>query len=270
MQVGRHICESSTCMPFTFAHPAAVLPLRRFRFLLTVPLVIGSLVPDVPYYFPHRLGRLLSETHTLSGSIVICLPLGVALLVVTLLLREPLTVLLSARTRSVCLDSIERLARRPLHWPLGLLSILIGTWTHIAWDSLTHSDGWTTERVSALSAPITLFGWHTEMNHLLQYLSSAFGLLVVVFWFHGLLARAPRPIGAELLPLPVRRLVLLLVGVTALAIGGWAVWRQWYFTSYYHLGYLLLTRTIAWFALLYLMTGLVVVFNRRALPEPVS
>lgn len=255
-------------MPFTFAHPAAVLPLRRFRFLLTVPLIIGSLVPDVPYYFPHRFGRMLSDTHTLYGSFVTCLPLGMALLVLTLLLREPLTILLRARARAVCLGSIERFAARPLHWPLGLLSILIGAWTHIAWDSLTHSDGWTTARVSALSAPISLLGWHTEMNHLLQYLSSAFGLLVVALWFRAVVARSPRPATGELLPPPIRRLVLVLVCAAAMLIGAWAAWGQWYIASYYHLGYLLLTRTVAWFVLLYLAAGLLVLFNRRAVPEP--
>ncbi|MGH8269395.1 MAG: DUF4184 family protein, partial [Steroidobacteraceae bacterium] len=30
-------------MPFTLAHPAAVLPLRRIGLLRTVPLVIGAM-----------------------------------------------------------------------------------------------------------------------------------------------------------------------------------------------------------------------------------
>ena len=77
LQVVGDICDPFAAMPFTFAHPAAILPLRRSRFLQTVPLIIGSLVPDVPYYFPGRLmTRIFLDTHTLHGSIFICLPLG--------------------------------------------------------------------------------------------------------------------------------------------------------------------------------------------------
>ena len=52
-------------MPFTFAHPAAILPLRRSRFLQTVPLIIGSMVPDAPYFFPWGVAKYFYETHTL-------------------------------------------------------------------------------------------------------------------------------------------------------------------------------------------------------------
>ncbi|HEY3785130.1 MAG TPA: DUF4184 family protein [Steroidobacteraceae bacterium] len=255
-------------MPFTFAHPAAVLPLRRFRFLLTVPLVIGSLVPDVPYYFPRRIAQLWNDTHTLDGSFFICLPLGMALLVAVVLLREPLTVLLSPRARAASLRSIEEFARRPMHWPIALLSLLIGTWTHIGWDSFTHPDGWTTMRVAALGAPISIFGWGTTMSHLLQYVSSVVGLVVVAEWIRRAVRRTPEPANAELLPSRTRHAILLMVAASTALIVGMLAWRQqWYLDSYYHLCYLLLTRSIAWFGTLYLGAGLAVMFNRRALPE---
>jgi hypothetical protein len=253
-------------MPFTFAHPAAVLPLRRSRFLLTVPLIIGSLVPDLPYFFPQRLGRLLGDTHTFYGSFAACLPLGMALLLVTVVLREPLTVLLSARARYKCLRSIYRFTERPLHWPIALLSILIGAWTHIAWDSFTHPLGWTAVRVQALNQPVSLFGWNTELSHLLQYVSSVFGLAVLALWIHGMLARVPTAVDSD--PRSRARWGLLLtIGVAAVLIGVIRALLVWHFGTYYHLGYLLLTRTIAWFAALYLAVGLAVMFN-RPLPEP--
>jgi hypothetical protein len=249
-------------MPFTFAHPAAVLPLRRSRFLLTVPLIIGSLVPDAPYFFPAHWARMLGDTHTLYGSISICIPLGMAFLVATLLLREPLTVLLGARARYVCRRAIERFAERPLHWPIALLSILIGAWTHIAWDSFTHPLGWTTLRVAALSAPISLFGWDTEVSHLLQYVSSIFGLVVCGIWFHHRLAAVPpEVVRDDPRPRP-RWLVLTMIGGAAVLIGVVRALLVWHFGSYYHLGYLLLTRTISWFSVLYLAAGFAVMFNR--------
>jgi len=255
-------------MPFTFAHPAAILPLRRFRFLQTVPLIIGSLVPDVPYFFPARIGWRFPDTHTLSGSFGICVPLGMALLVLTVLLRAPLTVLLPARVRWICLRSIERFTARPLHWPLALLSILIGAWRHIAWDSITHQTGWTAARVAALSAPVSLFGWDTATAHLLQYLSSVFGLVVLALWFRSLLNRVPAAIGADQSRPRASWLVLMMISLTSLSIGVSRVYLAWHASSYYHLGYLLTTRTIGWFAVLYLAAGIVTLLSRRLEPEP--
>jgi hypothetical protein len=257
-------------MPFTFAHPAAILPLRRFRFLQTVPLIIGSLVPDVPYFFPTRVGRALPDTHTFYGSYTICLPLGMALLLLTLFLREPLTVLLGARARWICLRSIERFNARPLHWPIAMVSILVGSWTHIAWDSTTHQSGWTVARVEALSAPVSIFGWDTATSHLLQYLSSIFGLVVLAFWFRSLLQHVPTAVGADQAHPRARWLVLAMIVLAAVLIGASRALLAWHSGTYYRLGYLLLTRTIGWLALLYLAAGLIVLIGRRLEPEPAS
>lgn len=62
-------------LPFTFSHPAAVLPLRRFGDLSA--LVIGSMVPDAGYLLILELPRQL--THGCLGLIVFCLPVGLAL-----------------------------------------------------------------------------------------------------------------------------------------------------------------------------------------------
>ena len=66
-------------MPFTLAHPAAVLPLRRFcpRFLNFPALVVGSVGPDAGYAF----GWLGADqvSHRFLGSFVFCLPVGLVL-----------------------------------------------------------------------------------------------------------------------------------------------------------------------------------------------
>jgi hypothetical protein len=271
LQAAGDICESFPVMPFTFAHPAAILPLRRSRFLQTVPLIIGSLVPDLPYFFPTRFGRAyFPDTHTLYGSFSICLPLGMALLIAILLLREPLTVLLGSRARWICLRSIERFTARPLHWPIALFSILIGSWTHIAWDSVTHQTGWTATRVAALSAPVSVFGWDTATSHLLQYVSSVFGLVVLAIWFRSLVLRVPASVSEDQARPGARWLVLALILIVSLLIGVSRAYLAWHDSSYYRLGYLLLTRTIGWFMVLYLAAGIMAMFRRgsRLLPAP--
>ena len=269
MRVTANICESSDVMPFTFAHPAAILPLRRSRFLQTVPLIIGSMVPDAPYFFPLWAAKYFLETHTLSSSFTVDVPLGMAILIATLLLKEPLTILLGARVRFTCLRSIERFYERPLHWPIALFSILIGAWTHIAWDSVTHQTGWTAERVAALSAPVSIFGWDTETSHLLQYLSSVFGLVVLVLWFRTLLKRVPDQVATDSSRPGAQWWLLALLAFGSLAIGGsraWAAWNSGITISYYRVAYLLLTRTIGWFVALYLVTGIIVLLSRRRRP----
>ena len=72
-------------MPFTLAHPAAVLPLRGLPHLRMAPLVVGTLVPDLPYYLPWailplRMNRYAALTHVFAGSFTIDLLLGYAFL----------------------------------------------------------------------------------------------------------------------------------------------------------------------------------------------
>lgn len=77
-------------MPWTFAHPAAVLPLRRFcpRYLNFPALMTGALMPDLGYYIPGA--DFATHAHSFQGSVEVCLPAGLAVLCVFLVLRKPL------------------------------------------------------------------------------------------------------------------------------------------------------------------------------------
>src|SRR5215469_5858432 len=126
-------------MPFTLAHPAAVLPLRRVRLLRTAPLIVGALIPDLPYYLP--------ASHTFEGSLTSDLLFGYLALGSIFLLRQPLTALLSARARLLCLNALAPFNRRWREWALAAAAIVLGVWTHLLWDSFTHLDGWFVHRV---------------------------------------------------------------------------------------------------------------------------
>jgi hypothetical protein len=251
-------------MPFTLAHPAAVLPLRRLRLLRTVPLIIGAMTPDVPYYMPWRVAKYLPDvTHTLLGTITLDLPIGLLLLFFVWLLRAPLVAPLGPRERAKCATAMERFGSRPLNWALAPLSILVGAWTHLAWDSFTHADGWMVQRIPALSAPVSFFSYTGQLCHVLQYACSVFGLAVVAIWFFLLPVPAPaagnweRSAGGPLL--------LAAIFVAAAAVGGCVtmVHLGWHLGPAYRLIYLLLTRTTAFFAAFYLLTGLVILAGRR-------
>jgi|ERR1700674_312020 len=244
-------------MPFTLAHPAAILPLRGLRYLRTVPLIIGAMTPDLPYYVPARFGLIGPETHSVTGSFTTCLLLGYAALGCVFLLRRPLTALLSARARWLCLTALAPF-RRPLEWALAPLSIILGVWTHLLWDSFTHNDGWMVRRLAVLSAPVTFGAYSGTVCHVLQYLSSVVGLAAMAVWYW----RRPTPPAAPAEPDAPRSSVgpvLMLVATAAILIGG--VQATQAFTHapvIYHTVDIFLTRSLAWFAVLYLVAGTVV------------
>ena len=256
-------------MPFTLAHPAAVLPLRGFRYLRTVPLVIGALVPDASYYLPKNVGRYLIGNHSFTGSYTICLVLGYALLTGVFVLRRPLTALLSGRARSLCLSALEPFRRNPREWVFAALAIVLGVWTHLLWDSFTHPEGWMVRRVAALSAPVTIASYRGAVYHVLQYLSSALGLAVLAVWYWRL--PAPHALPAEPhAPRSSAGPVLLLVAAAALLIGGVQALEYFAHTHIvYHTLNVLLTNSLAWFALLYLAAGVIVTLEQahERMPE---
>lgn len=120
-------------MPFTLAHPAAVVPLRS-RMTNTSALVIGSMAPDFEYFLR---GRPVSTfSHSILGLLVFCLPMG---LVVFYLVRS-----LSAGFVQLLPRFVQaRLASSPTDAGIRVVvvSILIGAVTHDVWDSFTHRAG---------------------------------------------------------------------------------------------------------------------------------
>jgi hypothetical protein len=253
-------------MPFTLAHPAAILPLRGSRFLRTAPLIIGAATPDLPYFVPWNLGRFMPETHDFEGSYTTCLLIGYAMLAAIFALRQPLTALLSPRAHWLCLHALAPYQRGAREWLLAAIAIVVGVWSHLLWDSFTHLDGWVVHRVAALSAPVTIAGHTGPVCELLQYLSSVFGLALMAVWYWRL--RAP-PVVAHVPGAPRSAVgpILMLIATAALLIGGVqsAEYYHHYHTIYRTLS-ILLTHSLAWFAALYLVAGVIVTLERRGLP----
>jgi uncharacterized protein DUF4184 len=244
-------------VPFTLAHPAAVLPLRRLARLRVAPLILGAMVPDLPYFLPGKFQRIIPETHDFLASITTCLLLGYLALITLLLLRRPLTALLASRARWLCLHALEPFTRLSSAWLWAGPAILLGVWSHLLWDSFTHTDGWVSRRVSALTAPVVIGPYTEPMAHVLQYLSSVLGLAVMIVWYARLPAQRYHADPHEARP-PVGP-ILLLITAAALLIGGVQASD---FYAHTHLFYvsmnILLTRSCAWFATLYLVAGLVI------------
>ncbi len=254
-------------MPFTLAHPAAVLPLRGVARLRTAPLILGAMVPDLPDFLPGGLGRYVRATHAFVHSFTIDLLLGYLALGAICVLQRPLTALLWPRARALCLRALEPF-RRPSAWAWAGPAILLGVWTHLLWDSFTHRNGWIVHHVTALSAPLTLGPYEATVYRALQYLSSLVGLCVMVLWYERL---PVRPAGnAAPTSRSVAPPVLLLVVAAAVLIGGVQAVQQFeQLRSVYHTLDILCTDSLKWFAVLYLTAGIVLTLEHgeQQLPD---
>ena len=158
-------------MPFPLAHPAAVLPFRRYcsRWLNFPALVIGSLVPDLGYLFP----PIRDLSHELFGSILFGLPVAGLILVAFYVFRRPVVERMPAALRRSVLPA-SQCPPGPV-W-VTLVSLVIGIWSHVLWDSVTHKDGWFIEQFPVLLTPVFEFDGRTaRLCNVLWYVSSLFG-----------------------------------------------------------------------------------------------
>jgi len=249
-------------VPFTLAHPAAVLPLRGVRHLRTAPLIVGAVVPDLPYYLPGGIARYVPVTHAFVHSLTIDLLMAYALLAALFLLQRPLTALLSPRARALCLRALAPF-RHPAAWALAAPAIVLGVWTHLLWDSFTHRDGWIVHRAAALNASLIVGPYNGTWYHALQYLSSVVGLCVLVLWYDRLPTPELRTGGGA--ARSAAGPVLLLVVTAAVLIGGVHAVEHFQHThSVYRTLYAFLTGALTWFAALYLTAGIVLTLEHRA------
>jgi hypothetical protein len=178
-------------MPWTFAHPAAVIPLRRLcpTPLNLAALTIGASTPDFGYYV--GLFRLATHAHTLLGSILVCIPTGLLLLVCFYFVRRPVWNLLPQPHRGLLEPLVKK--RAPVRFrelASATVSILIGAWTHVVWDSFTHRSGWVAVQYPVLREPvITLGSIELAPYYLLQHLSTLLGVVVLSVAYHAWIRR---------------------------------------------------------------------------------
>lgn len=122
-------------MPFTLAHPAAVLPLLRGP-LIGPALVAGAVAPDAPYFLvetglPNSAQAwyepLLNGTtsHGLGGVLTVDLPVALVLVLLFAVARAPLA------------PGVAPQRWRDTGWIV--ISALLGIATHLVWDELTWS-----------------------------------------------------------------------------------------------------------------------------------
>ncbi|HTA83373.1 MAG TPA: DUF4184 family protein [Bacteroidia bacterium] len=173
-------------MPFTFAHPAAILPAKfiRRKWVSFTALAIGSMTPDFEYFI--RMRNLGVYGHTWAGLLWFDLPVAFIL-----------TFIYHGFVRDGLIDHLPAMFRKRLNrfkefnWPAfvkqNLLTVIIclmlGIATHIVWDSFTHRTGYFVNKIPWLLKNTDVFGIGQVRFYILQVVSSSAGLIIL---FYGL------------------------------------------------------------------------------------
>ena len=170
-------------MPFTLAHTAAALPLRRFR-LVPSALVVGTIAPDCEYFL--RFAARGGYGHTIPGAFLLSLPL--ALLVLWMfhaIVKDPLVRLFPEAIRSRLTAQTGRFRFGGIgRFLLIVVSALIGIATHILWDSFTHDHTWPIRhwRLLRQTVHVPVLGG-IPLYRVLQHASTIVGMLLLCAWF---------------------------------------------------------------------------------------
>jgi hypothetical protein len=166
-------------MPFTFAHPAAVFPFRYLppKYYSWAGLIIGSMVPDFQAFVSLGGDKLLS--HSWMGIYTYDLPLGLFLLLLFhYVVRNALIAHLPAflRERFSVYTRIKNERYFTKRYLPIIVSLLIGIYTHIIWDRLTHTTTFYYVDRLGLELPGEK---RLEIQTLLQWGSSLLGIILL-------------------------------------------------------------------------------------------
>ena len=169
-------------MPFTFSHPAIVLPLTAKRIHLSATgLIIGSMTPDFEYFI--RMKNISRYSHTLAGLFWFDIPLALLLcFIYHLIVRNSLFDNLPdyLRGKVVQFQNFQWTQYFKRHWVLVVLSVSFGAASHILWDGFTHESMFFVQKDPELSTLMTVGNINLASYRFLQLASSIVGLAIVV------------------------------------------------------------------------------------------
>ena len=176
-------------MPFTFSHPAIVLPLTFLpkKWFSLTGLVIGSITPDFEYFLRMRLKS--NYSHTIDGLFWFDLPLGIVL-----------AFIFHNMVKNSLFDNVPEILKsrffvfKQFDWNkyfkknglVVLISILIGAASHIFWDSFTHDSGYFVKTIPFFQESMQMPFGKIPVLKILQHSSTLIGGFLIAFALYKL------------------------------------------------------------------------------------
>lgn len=176
-------------MPFTFSHPAAILPalLLPKRYYSFTGLIAGSVAPDFEYFL--RVSIISDYSHTIPGIFWFNLPLAFILAwLYHETVREPLIGSLPKffRLRLQAFSSFNWKEYVRKNWGIVLVSIVLGAASHLLWDSFTHESGYFATILPVLTQNYYLLGHPVAGYHIAQHTSTLIGAIILLMYIYKL------------------------------------------------------------------------------------
>lgn len=181
--------ERGIYLPFTFAHPAVILPFRRInkRYLSTTGLILGSMAPDFEYFI--MLEPYQSIGHTFLGLFLQAIPLCVLfafiwyqLVMKELALHLPISIEKKRRhglTTTTAIHPRWQLSQMR-DWMVYITSVVLGFYSHIFLDAFTHQTGFFVQRWTWLNDSLI---FNIPIYKFMQHGFTLIGLMVIGWWF---------------------------------------------------------------------------------------
>ena len=170
-------------MPFTFSHPAIVLPATYLpkKYYSISALIMGSMAPDFEYFI--RMKGFSRYSHTWTGLFWFDVPLSIILLFIfhnlvrnTLIENLPF----SLNVRLSAFDNFNWNKYFQENIVVVFISLIVGIASHLVWDDFTHTGGYFVRVIPFLNGDIHLFNHNIPIADILQYGCSILGGLVMI------------------------------------------------------------------------------------------
>jgi hypothetical protein len=165
-------------MPFTFSHPAVVIPIAKKRLILSAA-IIGSMAPDFEYFL--KLSSNSHFGHTFPGIFLFSLPVGLFILwLFHSFIKKPAIDLMPVNFQARLTNCCGKFNFFPFsRFTFIIISLLFGIISHIAWDSLTHLDGFFVKHIAFFNIHYKIMNTYIPVYFLLQHISTGIGILVI-------------------------------------------------------------------------------------------
>lgn len=184
-------------MPFTFSHPAIVLPLKKIKPTWFSPsgLIMGSMAPDFQYFL--KMDARSDLGHTPIGVFMIDLPLSFLVAIAfhlwvrNILIRHLPSPLDKKYHDSLEFNFLGFLRRR---WLLFTISAIIGVMSHLIWDDFAKPDSWVYSLApSFFSQTVHVGPLKGFLYDLIERMGSVLGLLFFAWVIFQKKEQAPMP-----------------------------------------------------------------------------
>ncbi|AOZ93120.1 DUF4184 family protein [Paenibacillus crassostreae] len=182
-------------MPFTFAHPLYIVPLKLIkpRYINLAGLILGSMSPDFEYFIALEPYQTIGHTHL--GLLLQALPLSVIfILLISGVMKTLVSHLPSTFNIDIRLYTFLKFFdyRDPLNWLKFLISVVIGFYSHLFVDAFTHLSGYFVMRYPFFQNSY----FNLPMYKILQYSLSIIGMLVQLLLILLLVINTPYSISS--------------------------------------------------------------------------